>query len=83
MSASKAIDDVIEYPEMVMSQLIFFRGGLASTKCHVVAQTEGYHLVCIWVGLVKFKGGGFVLKFDVFQHCYAVFVLFASPACKQ
>ena len=39
--------------------------------------------ICIWVGLVKFEGGGFVLKFDVFQHCYAVFVLFASPACKQ
>ena len=28
MSASEAIDDVIEYPEMVMSQLIFFGGGL-------------------------------------------------------
>ena len=28
MSAREASDDVIEYPEMVMSQLIFFEGGL-------------------------------------------------------
>ena len=30
--------------------------------CHVVAQTKGYHLVCLWGSLVKFQGGGFVLK---------------------
>ena len=28
MSASEGTDDVIEYPEMVMSQLMFFEGGL-------------------------------------------------------
>ena len=30
--------------------------------CHVVAQTQGYHLVCIWGSLVKFQGGGVVVK---------------------
>ena len=34
----------------------------ASVKCFVVAQTQGYHLVCIWGSLVKFQGGGVVLK---------------------
>ena len=24
--------------------------------CHVVAQTQGYHLVCIWGSLVRFQG---------------------------
>ena len=40
---------------------------------HVVAQTQGYHPVCIWASLVKFQGGGLVLKFDVFSHCYTGF----------
>ena len=31
-------------------------------KRHVVAQTQGYHLVCLWGSLVKFQGGGVVLK---------------------
>ena len=35
--------------------------------CHVVLQTQGCHLVCIWGSLVKFHGGGVVLKFDVFR----------------
>ena len=35
--------------------------------CHVVAQTQGYHLVCIWSGLFKFQGGGVVLKFGCFR----------------
>ena len=39
----------------------------------VVAQTQGYHLVCIWGSQVQFQGGGVFLKFDVFPHCYAVF----------
>ena len=30
--------------------------------CHVVSQTSGYHLICIWGRLVKFQGGGVVLK---------------------
>ena len=34
----------------------------ASVKCFVVAQTQGYHLVCIWGSLVKFQGGGVVVK---------------------
>ena len=47
-------------------------GRFRRTKCHVVAQTQGYHLVCIWGSLVKFQGGGVVVKFDVFLHSYAV-----------
>ena len=38
------------------------KGGFRRTKCHVVAQTQGYHLVCIWGSLVKFQGGGVVVK---------------------
>ena len=49
------------------------QAGLCLAGCHVVAQTQGYHLVCIWGSLVKFQGGGVVLKFDEFPHCYAVF----------
>ena len=55
-----------------LGQLIFFEGGFRRTKCHVVAQTQGYHLVCIWGSLVKFQGGGVVVKFDVVLHSYAV-----------
>ena len=43
-----------------LAQLIFFEGGFRQTKCHVVAQTQGYHVVCIWGSLVKFQGGGVV-----------------------
>ena len=45
-----------------LGQLIFFEGGFRRTKCPVVAQTQGYHLVCIWGSLGKFQGGGVVLK---------------------
>ena len=45
---------------------------LCLAACHVVAQTQGYHLVCIWGSLVNFQGGGVVVKFDVFLHSYAV-----------
>ena len=48
------------------------KGGLCLAGCHVVAQTQGYHLVCIWGSLVKFQGSGVVVKFDVFLHSYAV-----------
>ena len=34
--------------------------GLYLSGCHVVAQTEGYHLVCIWGSLDKFQGVGLV-----------------------
>ena len=46
--------------------------GLCLTGCHVVAETQGYHLACIRGSLVKFQGGGVVVKFDVFLHSYAV-----------
>ena len=45
-----------------LGQLIFFEGGFRRTKCPVVAKTQGYHLVCIWGSLVKFQGGGVVVK---------------------
>ena len=41
-----------------LGQLIFFEGGFRQAKCHVVAQTQGYHLVCIWGSLIKVRGGG-------------------------
>ena len=31
-------------------------GVLCLPGCHVVAQTQGYHLVCIWGSLVRFQG---------------------------
>ena len=45
---------------------------LCLAGCQVVAKTQGYHLVCIWRNLVKFQGGGVVVKLDVFLHSYAV-----------
>ena len=36
--------------------------GLRLSGSHVVAQTQGYYLVYIWGSLVKFQGGGVVLK---------------------
>ena len=30
------------------------------TKRHVVAQTQGYHMVCIGGNLVKFQGVGLI-----------------------
>ena len=56
----------------------FFRGGFRQAKCHVVAQTQGYHLVYIWGSLVKFHGSGVVVKFDVSALLCSLFVLFAS-----
>ena len=38
------------------------KGGLCLAGCHVVAQIWGYHVVCIWGSLVKFQGGGVVVK---------------------
>ena len=54
-------------------------GGLSLAGRHVVAQTQGYHLVCIWASLVKFQGGGIVVKFDVFLQHYA----FVCAVCMQ
>ena len=42
--------------------VFFFEGAFFQPKCLVVAQTQGYHLVCIWSVVVKFHGGGVVLK---------------------
>ena len=36
--------------------------GLHLSGSHVVAKTQGYYLVYIWGSLVKFQGGGVVLK---------------------
>ena len=36
--------------------------GLHLSGIHVVVQTQGYYLVYIWGSLVKFQGGGVVLK---------------------
>ena len=36
--------------------------GLCLAGCHVVAQIQGYHLVCIWGSLLKFQEGRVVLK---------------------
>ena len=59
--------------------------GLCLAGCHIIAQTQGYHLVCIWGSLVKFQGDGVVVKFGVFLHSFAVSLcsLYASndPLC--
>ena len=36
--------------------------GFGLVGCHVVAQIQGYHLICLWDSLVKFQGGGVVPK---------------------
>ena len=36
--------------------------GLCLTGCHVVAQTQGYHVECMWGSLVTFQGGGVVVN---------------------
>ena len=36
--------------------------GLCLAGYHVVAQTQGYHLVCIWGSLSKMQEGGVVVK---------------------
>ena len=46
--------------------------GLCLAGCYAVAQTQGYHLVCIWSSLVKFQGVG-CLKFDALSQWDAVF----------
>ena len=35
-------------------------GGFCLAGCHVVAQTQGYLVVCIWASWIKFQGGGVV-----------------------
>ena len=38
------------------------KGELCLAGCHVLVQTQGYHLECIWGSLVKFQRGGVVVK---------------------
>ena len=52
-----------------LGQLIFLKGSFRRTKCPVVAQTQGNHLVCIWGSLVKFEAGGVVVK-TMYALCY-------------
>ena len=35
---------------------------LCLTGCHVVAEKQGYHLVFLWGGVVKFQEGEVVVK---------------------
>ena len=57
--------------------------GLCLAVSNVVAKTQGYYLVCIWGSLAKFQEVGVVVKFDLFSHCYAVFLCCLRAACKQ
>ena len=64
-----------------MAQLIFFEGGFRQTKCHVLKQSWGFHLVCIWGSLVKFQGGGVVVKTMLYARVQIrwVFVPWLTP----
>ena len=42
--------------------LLQIKAGLCLAGCHDVAQTRGYRLVCVLGSLVKFQGGGVVIK---------------------
>ena len=42
--------------------------GLCVAGRHVVAKTQGYHLVCVWSSLVKFQGGEVVLKIMLYTR---------------
>ena len=46
-------------------------GGFRLAKCHVVAKTQGYHLVFIWGSQIKFQGGWTGLKGHAW--CYTGF----------
>ena len=43
----------LSFKAQCLSQI---EGVLCLAGCHVVAQTQGYHLVCIWGSLVRFQG---------------------------
>ena len=66
-----------------LSVSLQIEGVLCLAESHVVAKIQGYYLVCIWGSLVKFQGVGVVVKFDLFSHCYAVFLCCLRAACKQ
>ena len=52
-------------------------GGLCLAGCHVVAQTQGNHLVCVWGSLVKFQGVGLLQSLMCFRTVVSLFVLYA------
>ena len=55
-------------------------GGLCLAGCHVLAQTQGYHVVCIWGSLVKLQGGGVVVKTMFVLECrFAGFLYLGLP----
>ena len=54
--------------------------GLFLAGCHVVARTQGYHLICVWGSLVKFQGGGVVLKIML---CARVRIFFKAKCLPQ
>ena len=76
MSASEAIDDVIEYPEMVMSQLIFFEGGLRQLSVMLLHRQRAIIWYAFGVASLNSRGGGVVLKLDCFRTVMQFFVLF-------
>ena len=54
--------------------------GLCLAGCHVIAQTQGYHVVCIWGSLVKFQGDGVVVKTMPSVKCrFAEFLYLGLP----
>ena len=50
-------------------------GGLCLAGCHVVAQTQGNHPVCVWGSLVKFQGVGLLQSLMCFRTVVSLFVL--------
>ena len=54
----------------------FLRGGFHQGRCQLVAQTQGYQLVCIWGSLVEFREGGVLLK-NLF--CAGLWILLKFP----
>ena len=63
----------LSFKAQCLSQIKEGGGGGVLAGCHVVEQTQGYHMLCILGSLVKFQGGRVVVvKFDVVLHSYAV-----------
>ena len=70
---------LIYYADLLspLGQQTFFDGGFHQGRCQLVAQTQGYQLVCIWGSLVEFRGrGGVVLK-NLF--CAGLWILLKFP----
>ena len=42
--------------------LLQIKEELCLAGCHVVAQTQGYHVVYTWGSVFKFQGGGVVVE---------------------